>query len=58
MQEKERGAQDKAVVAEFMLRVAQFPAPVQSPIFVLVVSSRAHVQDAESRPCASIAHFL
>lgn len=31
MQEKERGAQDKAVVAEFMLRVAQFPAPVQLP---------------------------
>lgn len=31
MQDKERGKQDEAVVAEFMLRVAQLPAPAQLP---------------------------
>jgi hypothetical protein len=31
MREKERGELDEAVVAEFMLRVAQLPAPVRLP---------------------------
>ena len=31
MREQERREQDEAVVAEFMLRVAQLPAPVRLP---------------------------